>query len=157
MELNLSVIEDDEWSVTKFVKRVTELENTLLNSGLKGIAKGNSNVFPLKHTFANGIYIREMFIKEGGLVVGKLHKESHVWFLLKGKIEVATEEGLSYYTAPCYIQAPARTKRVIFAFEDSIFVNVHPNPNQIEDLEELENIYVCDSYESYNNYKLLKE
>jgi len=55
------------------------------------------------------------------------------------------------------VNAPAGTKRVIYAEEDSIFVNVHPNPDNITDTDELENILACTSYKEYDEYKLLKE
>jgi len=71
------------------------------------------------------LYGREMFMPKGTLVVGKIHKRQGLNFLLKGKIYVATEFGKQWYTAPCIIKGEANVKRVVFASEDSIFVNVH--------------------------------
>jgi hypothetical protein len=140
-----------------FISKVTALEQEMLNSDLPGIIKGNSDSFPLTHSFSDGIYIREMLMAKGGFIIGKLHKYNHTWFLLKGELEVATEDGVNHYIAPCYVNAPCGTKRVIHALEDSIFVNVHANPNNIMDIEILENELVCDSYESYEEYKLLNK
>ena len=141
---------------TDFINKVTALEEAMLKSDSPEIVKGNSDSFPLKHSFAHGIYIREMFMQKGGLVIGKLHKYNHTWFLLKGELEVATDEGVNYYIAPCYVNAPSGTKRVIRAVEDSIFVNVLFNPDNITDIDELEKTLVFDSYKEYNEYKLLK-
>jgi hypothetical protein len=66
-----------------------------------------------------------MFMPKGTLVVGKIHKRQGLNFLLKGKIYVATEFGKQWYTAPCIIKGEANVKRIVFAVEDSIFVNVH--------------------------------
>ena len=44
----------------------------------------HSNEFPLKHTFADGIYVRQMDMKAGSAVVGAIHNHLHVWFLLTG-------------------------------------------------------------------------
>jgi hypothetical protein len=71
------------------------------------------------------LYGREMFMPKGTLVVGKIHKRQGLNFLLKGKIYVATEFGKQWYTAPCIIKGEANVKRIVFAVEDSIFVNVH--------------------------------
>ena len=144
--------------ITKeFIDKVETLQEAMLNSGSDLIAKGNSDMFPLKHTFAEGIYVREMFIQEGGLVIGRVHKNDHVWFLLSGELAIATDNGVEYYSGPCYVKASAGTKRVLNAITDSIFVNVFPNPNNITDIEELENNVSCIYYSNYEKYKLLNK
>lgn len=139
-----------------FINKVEELEASMLAMDSPLIAKGNSDLFPLKHSFSEGIYVREMFMQKGGLVIGKLYKISHTWFLLTGEITVATDEGVNHFVAPCYVHAPEGTKRVIQALEDSIFVNVYPNPDNITDIETLEDMLTCTSYEKYIEYKQLK-
>ena len=140
-----------------FINKVEILENAMLASDDIRIAKGNSDMFPLKHSFSEGVYIREMFMPQGGLVIGKLYKISHTWFLLSGELEVATDEGNEYYIGPCYVNAPEGTKRVLHAVSDVIFVNVYPNPENITDTDKLEEILTCSSYKEYKEYKLLKE
>ena len=140
-----------------FINKVETLENAMLASDDVRIAKGNSDMFPLKHSFSEGVYIREMFMPQGGLVIGKLYKISHTWFLLSGELEVATDEGNEYYIGPCYVNAPEGTKRVLHAVSDVIFVNVYPNPENIIDTDKLEEILTCSSYKEYKEYKLLKE
>jgi len=140
-----------------FISKVETLENAMLASDDVRIAKGNSDMFPLKHSFSEGVYIREMFMPQGGLVIGKLYKISHTWFLLSGDLEVATDEGTEYYIGPCYVNAPEGTKRVLHAVSDVIFVNVYPNPENITDTDKLEEILTCSSYKEYEEYKLLKE
>ena len=140
-----------------FINKVETLENAMLASEDIRIAKGNSDMFPLKHSFSEGVYIREMFMPQGGLVIGKLYKISHTWFLLSGDLEVATDEGSEYYIGPCYVNAPEGTKRVLHAVSDVIFVNVYPNPDNITDTDKLEEILTCSSYKKYEEYKLLKE
>jgi hypothetical protein len=156
MEDKLEIKKEHRLINTEFINKVEALENAMLNSDDIRIAKGNSDMFPLKHSFSEGVYIREMFMQKGGLVIGKLYKISHTWFLLKGELEVATDEGVNYYIAPCYVHAPEGTKRVLHAIEDVIFVNVYPNPDNITDIEQLEDMLTCKSYEKYKEYKLLK-
>lgn len=141
---------------TEFRNKVELLENAMLVSDDPRIIKGNSDTFPLKHSFSEGLYIRQMSMDKNGLVIGKIHKYDHTWFLLQGEIAIAGEDGVEYFTAPYYSFAPAGTKRVIYAMEDCVFVNVHPNPNNITNIEELEERYVCSSYSSFKEFKLLK-
>ena len=37
----------------------------------------HSDNFPLKHTFADGIYIRQMDMKTGSAVIGAIHNHLH--------------------------------------------------------------------------------
>ena len=51
----------------------------------------HSDNFPLKHTFADGIYIRQMDMKADSMVIGAIHNHLHAWFLLTGHLAVVTE------------------------------------------------------------------
>jgi quercetin dioxygenase-like cupin family protein len=137
-------------------EKIENLETELLKNNHPNIVKGNSEFFPLKHSFSEGVYIREMLMEKGGIVIGKLHKYSHTWFLMKGELLVATDQGTNNYIAPCYVNAPAGAKRVIHAIEDSVFINVHPNPDNITNIEQLEDMLTCKSYKAYDKYKQIK-
>ena len=137
-------------------EKIENLETELLKNNHPNIVKGNSEFFPLKHSFSEGVYIREMLMEKGGIVIGKLHKYSHTWFFMKGELLVATDQGTNNYIAPCYVNAPAGAKRVIHAIEDSVFINVHPNPNNITNIEQLEDMLTCKSYKAYDKYKQIK-
>jgi hypothetical protein len=112
----------------------------------------DSDIFPLKHTFADGIYVRQMSMNPGSVVVGAIHKHLHVWFLLTGHISVVTEESTEDYIAPCYVVATPGTKRVIYAHEKSIFVNVHKNPTNTQDIQQLEKNIVAKDFKEYEEY-----
>ena len=108
--------------------------------------------FPLKHSFADGVYVRQMDMKKGSAVVGHIHNHEHVWFLLTGNLAVATEKTVEEYIAPCYVIAQPGSKRVIYALEDSIFVNIHKNPSNTKDIEKLEKDIVSTTFEKYEEY-----
>ena len=112
----------------------------------------DTELFPLKHTFADGIYVRQMNMNKGSVVVGAIHKHLHVWFLLTGHISVVTEDNTEDYIAPCYVVATPGTKRVIKANEDSIFVNVHKNPTNSQDISFLEKDIVAKDFKEYEEY-----
>tara|TARA_R100001086_G_scaffold167340_1_gene90863 strand:- start:38 stop:514 length:477 start_codon:yes stop_codon:yes gene_type:complete len=135
-------------------EKVLELEKALIDiaDGEMVVTEHDTKVFPLKHTFADGIYVRQMSMEEGSCVIGAIHNHLHVWFLLTGCISVATEDVIEDYIAPCYVVATPGTKRVIYANEDSIFVNIHKNPSNNKNIEELEKEIVSASYEEYKEY-----
>ena len=138
--------------------KIQKLEDDLLSvANDDSIVAGDNNglgnkLAPLEHTFADGVYIRQMHMSKDTAVVGKIHKREHVWFLLQGCISVATEDKLEEYEAPCYVVSPGGSKRVILALEDTIFVNIHPNPSNTQDLIELEKYNVVKNYEEYEQH-----
>jgi hypothetical protein len=93
-----------------------------------------------------------MSMQQNSFLVGAIHKHEHVWFLLTGHITVVTEDTVQEYIAPCYTVSNPGSKRVIFANEDSIFVNVHKNPDNTKDIDVLDKQIVCDTWEEYNEY-----
>lgn len=96
--------------------------------------------FPVKHMFAEKLYIREIIIPKGYCLLGKKHKQSYFNCLLKGKIEIMTEDGIKTFVAPEYVISPAGTQRFALAYEDSVWLTVHENPNNLTDLDELDNL-----------------
>ena len=139
-------------------EEIQVLQDLLIHNadGINIEGDGNSIVhsdnFPLKHTFADGIYIRQMDMKAGSMVVGAIHNHLHVWFLLTGHLAVATEDSIEEFLAPCYVLATPGSKRVIYATEDSIFINIHKNPDNIKDINELESEIVSKTFEDYEKY-----
>ena len=140
-------------------ERIIKFENSLINISdgvnVEGNSKEvvrNSSVAPIKHTFADGVYIRQMDMKKDTVVVGAIHKHLHVWFLLIGDVTIATEDTTEDYIAPCYIVSTPGVKRVIYSNKDSIFVNVHKNPTNTKDLDKLEKEIVALNYKEYERY-----
>ena len=138
--------------------KILELETILLNDvdNEDVVQNGGeivrSDKFPLKHSFADGIYVRQMEMRNDSIVVGAIHNHLHVWFLLTGNITVATEDATEDYLAPCYVVCTPGVKRVIYANEESIFVNIHKNPSNTQDLDELESEIVSRNYKEYEQY-----
>ena len=139
-------------------KEIQKLQDNWVSiaDGVNIIGDGKTVVhcdeFPLKHSFADGVYVRQMDMKKGSAVVGHIHNHEHVWFLLTGNLAVATEKTVEEYIAPCYVIAQPGSKRVIYALEDSIFVNIHKNPSNTKDIKELEKDIVSTTFEKYEEY-----
>ena len=114
---------------------------------MEGAVFGDSDLCPLTHSFAPEMYIREIQIPAGVLIVGKIHRHTHPNFLMSGRVSVFTEEGgIQHLSAPCYMISPAGTKRVVYAHEDTSWVTVHNNPENTTDLEVLENHVIATDF-----------
>lgn len=92
---------------------------------------------PLKHHFAPGAYAREILLPKGSLVIGKIHKHSHINVISKGRVSVITETGRKELEAPCTFVSDVGTKRAVYAHEDTVWTTVHvTNETDPEKLEE---------------------
>ena len=140
--------------VVNFRKKLVDLEVSLMDhaNGVDVVAEQDSHLFPLKHTFGDETYSRQMSMNKGSWCIGKIHKQNHIWFLLTGKITVVTDGDIVEHQSPCYTTAYSGAKRVIYAHEDSIFVTIHNNPDNIKDIDELEKYIVTETYEEYEEY-----
>ena len=127
--MKLNKTQTKQLAVQGFRDKITLLESKLLAQENPDIVKGNSDSFPLTHSFSDGVYIREMSMLKDSIAIGKIHNKSQTWFLMKGKIKVATENGTVIYSAPTYVNSSAGAKRAVQALEDSVFVNVHRQHN----------------------------
>ena len=143
-------------SITK--QELIDMEKTLISlANDKNIIADNGNIvyhdkFKYKHTFADGIYVRQMTIAKDEMIIGAIHKHLHVWILLSGCKTVLTNGELKEYKAPCTVLSEPGVKRIIYGNEESIFTNVHKNPTNTEDIKELEKQIIALNYEEYEEY-----
>jgi hypothetical protein len=147
--------------LTKAVKKrrqqIIDFEESLMSlKDNDAVYLGDNHKHPLTHIFTEGIYLRELRLEAGTTIVGKIHKEDHVVFLLHGIVAVASDHGVKEYEAPCYIQSSAGIKRIAHAITDIIWVNIHANPTNTQDLKELENNIIAKTYLEYEKFKKLK-
>ena len=140
-------------------EKILKLENSLINNAdgvnIEGTGKEimtDSKIALIKHSFADQVYVRQMDMKKGSVVVGAIHKHLHVWFLLSGFVTVFCNNELKEYKAPCTVLSQPGAKRVIYGNEESIFVNVHKNPSNTQDIKKLEKEIVALNYEDYEKY-----
>lgn len=80
---------------------------------------------PLTEYFCEGVYARQIDAPKGTALVGEIHKYPNLNTLAKGKIKVATEEGVKILEAPCTFISPAGTKRVGYVLEDATWITYH--------------------------------
>src|SRR5262245_66258209 len=57
---------------------------------IPGVRLGNA--FPLRHTFGDGLYVREIYIPAGYVFTGRIHKYQNPQFLMAGEMLMATEQ-----------------------------------------------------------------
>lgn len=92
---------------------------------------------PVTHRFSRGVYCRELFIPQGTVLTGRIHKYSQINILLRGDISVLTEEGVKRLHAPVVFESPAGAKRAGYAHEDTVWLTIcgteTTDPDVLED------------------------
>lgn len=104
------------------------------------------------HHFCKGLYAREITIPAGSTLVGKIHKHEHINIISKGEISVMTENGIERIKAPATIISKPGIKRVGYAHEETVWTTIHPT--DVRDIEELEKIFIAESFEEYERFAL---
>ena len=111
---------------------------------LSGIDEGPESC-PLRHYFAPGQYAREISMRKGMIVVGKIHKHAHVNIISKGHVRVFTEgEGEWEMQAPCTFISSPGTQRVVYMLEDTVWTTVHVTDKT--DIDEIEAEIIAKDY-----------
>lgn len=114
----------------------------------------DADFYPLKHTFAHGMYIREIFVPAGHLVLTYIHKQSHPYFLLQGDVTVIEEIEKKRIHAPFSYITSAGTQRLCFCHTDTIWSTVHLNLENEKDIDKIEKeIYACHYNELFEEEK----
>jgi hypothetical protein len=68
---------------------------------------------------------------------------------MKGVVWCTSEDGVQELVAPTFVLTEPGTKRVCWVAEDSVVVNVFPNPGGITDLDEMDRIIACTSWDQF--------
>ena len=99
-----------------------------------------------QHYFADGIYMRTVWSPSGSVIVGKVHRTEHLYAVLTGRVQVTTDNGVVDLDAnkngPQILYCPVGTKRAVLVIEDAWRMNVHRNPDNLTDIDELEKMLI---------------
>jgi len=122
-----------------------------LENAMRAIEDREEPDCPVTHHFAPGLYAREIFLPKDAIVVGKIHKHSHINTISKGRVQVSTEFGSEELVAPTTFVSEPGTKRAVVALEDTIWTTYHPTEET--DLEKIEDEVIAPSYEALELFR----
>lgn len=86
---------------------------------------------PLKHIFTKGMYIREIFMPKGTVIISKQHKTNHPYIVSMGKVAVYNSEDdfSGIIEAPFTGVTMPGTRRILNILEDTIWTTFHALPH----------------------------
>lgn len=142
--------------LSNYKQRLEKLQNVLIENnnidGVYGDGKNlvNNEVFTISNDFSDQLYMRKMIMPAGSFVISAIHHTDHFWFLMYGRILVTTDDQEVEHIAPCYEKSIKGAKRLIKCLEDCLFINVHKNPTNTEDMKKIEESLYSFTIEEYN-------
>ena len=101
---------------------------------------------PVEHIFMGGVYIRQILLPAGVLAVGKRHRHNTCNMILKGRVLVYMTDGSTQeVAAPAVFESEKHVKKMCYALEDTIFINIDPTSET--DLEKIEKEFIMNEEE----------
>ncbi len=95
---------------------------------------------PVAHHFGPGIYIREVTIPAGTLVIGHAHKGECLNIMLKGRLILRSPDGDQREVSAPLIMTTGPGRKVAYALEDTVWQNVFATEET--DIARLEELFV---------------
>jgi len=112
---------------------------------------------PLKHSFAPGVYMREITMPAGSLIIGHEHLTEHFNVILTGKARVMIDGVIEDLVAPCYFISKPNVRKVLYIVEEMKFATIHPTEETSVDVLEQTLIRKSNSFIKHEEVKALLE
>jgi quercetin dioxygenase-like cupin family protein len=95
---------------------------------------------PTEHVFHGGMYCRQVKIPAGCTIVGKKHKQDHLFMIVSGEVCIVDDGQTQTLVAPAVLKSKIGVKRAIHAVTDTVFLTVHAT--EAVDVEQAEELLV---------------
>lgn len=115
----------------------------------RAVAKLPQFEFPIRNYFVDGLYVREIFIPRGAVLVGYIHTKPCVTTVSRGEIIIYDGELRARVRAPYTVCVAAGTKKAGFAVEDTVWSDAYANPDNERDIPTLEARLTANTHEEY--------
>jgi hypothetical protein len=93
-----------------------------------------------KHYFGPSIYIREVTMPAGAVVIGKPHKKDHMCVMLQGKMIIIDADGIRKELVAPMTFVGSAGRKVAYILETTVFQNILATDET--DIDVLENMLV---------------
>jgi hypothetical protein len=98
------------------------------------------------HYFADGVYLRELFMPAGMVVIGAIHRTKHITIVASGTVMITTDRGVETIVGPAVFVSEIGAKKAILALTDATLMNPHPTDET--DLAKIEEKFIAPSFDA---------
>lgn len=82
---------------------------------------------PVTNHFAPHVYLREIFMPAGAIIIGHKHRTRHFNVVLSGRATVMMDGVIHDIVAPCIFVSEPGVRKVLHIVEDMRWATVHPS------------------------------
>jgi len=125
------------------VEQNSNLMSNKVDTLLREISALPQTECPVQHFFGPSIYIREVVMPAGTVVVGKYHKEDHLCNMVEGRMIVVSEDGEQREVVAPSVFMAKKGRKTAYIIETVRFQNIYSTDET--DVEKLEHMLVEDS------------
>ena len=104
---------------------------------------------PLKQLRGHHLYVREAKYPRGTLIIGRVHKYAHVFYIVSGKITIWDSTGKRTLTGPLLVESAAGIQRIGYAHTDVICMNMHGCAEPVAPTNDNAESYFTDEEQTY--------
>lgn len=123
------------------LQRIEAIEKTMLNAPQIEV--------PLHHAFAPNVYLRQVTMPKGAVIIGHQHKTEHFNIVLSGRASVYMEGEMHEIVAPSIFKSSAGVRKVLFIHETMVWATVHPTSETNLDKLDEELIIKSESFQQH--------
>jgi hypothetical protein len=128
---------------TEIAQQNSGLATDKIDTLLREVAARPQVECPVQHFFGPSIYIREVVMPAGTVVVGKYHKHDHLCNMVEGRMIVVGEDGEAREVAAPSVFMAKKGRKTAYILETVRFQNIYSTDET--DVEKLEHMLVEDS------------
>lgn len=128
---------------TEVIQQNTGLATDKIDTLLREVAARPQVECPVQHFFGPSIYIREVVMPAGTVVVGKSHKHDHLCNMVEGRMIVVNEDGEQREVVAPSVFMAKKGRKTAYIIETVRFQNIYSTDET--DVEKLEHMLVEDS------------
>lgn len=88
---------------------------------------------PVKHYHSDGVYVREIFMPAGTVVVGKEHATRHLNIILEGECIIWTVHGKIHGRPGMTFESFPGMKKALYILKDTKYMTIHPTDERDQD------------------------
>ena len=104
---------------------------------IEDISLKERDEYIVTNVIADGVLARTVLMPKGEIVVGEIHKYESINILVKGELKVWVNGEVKHLKAPYMIKSNAKTRKVAYILEDTVWTSIHRvNSENLEEIEE---------------------
>lgn len=100
-----------------------------------------------EYHFGHKVAAKTIYAPANTIMTGRIHLFENLNMLVQGEMEIATESGIITLIAPCLVESPPGTKRVVQTITDCIWMTIIGTSER--DPDKIEALYTVNDEQEY--------